>query len=359
MTSIAVDLLAVSLLAVCLWGVKPAAPFSRAIHEDYLSPASGKCTKGLLAVVVVFHHLAQATGGAVVFPIFAKLGYLAVSVFFFFSGYGLMKQYLTRENYGRQFLLRRLPPVLVPYLIATVLYWLLYKLVGTPWSWRDILQGLWKGRPIVVASWYILCILLFYIAFRVLMLLCGKHHGWMIVGGILYCGLYVLFCVKMKYGSWWYNTVPVLIFGMVWALQEQKINAFFRKRYWIAAPAAAILFVAVYGVKIFLNSRVHGRLVSVPMTWLTAVLFACCVVLLLMKVKVRGPVLDWLGEHSLEIYLSHYLFMTLFYSRCIVVENDFLYIALVIVCTLAFAWGFHRVNRRVLKAYSGVLKAVS
>lgn len=356
MTSIAVEAVAMGFVLLCLYRAEPARPFSSALHEDFLTPASGKALRGVLSMVVLLHHLSPKVGGILLFPVFSKLGYLTVSVFFFLSGYGLMKQYMGRPGYSRHFLLRRLPAVLFPYLLATALYWLLNRILGISLSLQNVINELRAGTPIVSASWYIICITLFYIGFRVLMLLCGKHYGWMLPGSLVWCGLYIRFCLRSGYSSWWYNTAPVLSLGIAWALREEAISRFFRKHYSKAAPAIFLIFSCVYGLKLYLNSRVWTDLVHIPLTWLAASLFTVCVLLVLMKLRLGNPLLQRLGGISLELYLCHYLFITLLRSELIFLANDFLYVCAVIFCSVAFAWVYHQINAAILSRYNKLLK---
>ena len=355
MTPIAIDLLVVVFAAICLYHVELTKPIMQAVHKDYLSVETGTYVRGLLSVVVLFHHLSMAARGWVLFTIFSKLGYLTVAVFFFLSGYGLMKQYVCKQGYARHFLLRRLPPVLIPYVIATVLYYFLYQFLGEPWSVRAVFKGFLSGTPIVTASWYIICILLFYVAFWLLMHLCGSHHKWMVCGAMLYCAAYVLFCKNRGYGSWWYNTAPVLVLGMFWALHEKKIDALFQKKYWTISVGTAALFVTVYAAKILLRRLMESNWLSLMMTWCVAALFACCVLMVLMKMRLRNPILQYLGERSLEIYLSHYLFIQLFRTDKLPRINDFFYVILVVVCTIVFSHLFHYINQKILKGYMAFL----
>lgn len=351
MTAVAVDILAVLFALVCLHGAKPAKPLLHTIHPDYLSTQEGKCLRGVLSVVIVLHHLAQKNMGLVLFPVFAKIGYLATSVFFFLSGYGLMTQYMHRENYSRCFLRRRFPAVFVPYLLAILLCWAVYPLLGTPWTFRDILQGFREGTPIVTGSWYIICILLFYIAFRLLMWLCGKRYLLMLPGGLVFCGVYIFFCRRMGYGSWWYNTVPILVMGMAWALFQEKIDGFFTRHSAVAVPGLFFVFLLTYGGKILLNPYIISDGLHIALTWITTALFDCCVLILLMQVRLDSPVLRLLGEVSMETYLCHYLCLMLLRSPVVYIQNDCLFILAVLVISVGMAWVFHRVNGAILRPY--------
>lgn len=204
----AVDLLILLLLAACLYPLQLTRPLGRGIRTDYLSVESGRSLRGALSLGILLHHLGQQKMGRILLPLFSKIGYLLVAVFFFLSGYGLMKQHMAKESYRRSFFARRLPAILLPYALATVLYGLLYAALGEPWSIRQILRGLVDGSPMVSASWYILAILFFYCAFGCLMWLFGRRFAWMIPGGAVFLAGYLLLCVKLDYGYWWYNTAP-------------------------------------------------------------------------------------------------------------------------------------------------------
>lgn len=343
------DLLVLLFLGVILSGLELTRPFGRTIREDYLSADSGRSLRGVLSVGILFHHLGQKRMGLVFLPLLSRMGYFLVSVFFFLSGYGLMKQHMTREDYRRRFFSRRLPAILVPYGVACVLYGLLYAAMGEPWTFRAFLQGLYNGTPMVSASWYILCITLFYIAFGCLMWLCGRHYGWMLAGGGVFLGAYVFFCVKMGYGSWWYNTAPVLLLGMAWALKQQWIDEKLRRSFPGIALGVLFLFALLYGGKLVLNSAVPSPLLHIPLTWCVCCLFVCAVNLLLTQVKLSSPLLAFLGDISLEIYLCQFLLLQLLRSSLCALENDFLYAACVLVGTITFAWVLHRVNRWLMR----------
>ena len=69
------------------------------VYMECLQKQNSNLIKGLMAVLVVAHHLYQYShviDTPIMSYIFASLGYLAVAVFFFYSGYGLMESYKNR-----------------------------------------------------------------------------------------------------------------------------------------------------------------------------------------------------------------------------------------------------------------------
>ena len=67
------------------------------LNQDYFNKQQTESLKGLMAVLILIHHIYQHVliGGD--YPLFdfimRSLGYYAVSIFLFISGYGLMLRY--------------------------------------------------------------------------------------------------------------------------------------------------------------------------------------------------------------------------------------------------------------------------
>lgn len=83
--------------------------------------------RGLLAVGIVLHHISQRVGQAVpdVWGLsqFEFLGAPIVAVFFFLSGYGLMKSLRVKgTSYLDGFLRKRMTKVLLPLLLCSLVY---------------------------------------------------------------------------------------------------------------------------------------------------------------------------------------------------------------------------------------------
>ena len=103
------NLLAASPLLLALWGCRPVRPLT-ALDRESLSLERCLPLRGLMALVVLIHHLAQNTDSGALLRVYLNVGALPVSVFFFLSGYGLMRGAMTRSAYGRGFILRHVPP---------------------------------------------------------------------------------------------------------------------------------------------------------------------------------------------------------------------------------------------------------
>lgn len=230
-----IDILVLVLFVVLIYNIKPVKSLS-SFNDNYLSLESCNMLRGFFAVTVVFHHLSQIFKTGIIFPLFRNFGTISVAVFFFFSGYGLMKKYITDENYKKGFLLRRLTVIVIPYIIITAIYWAYNIIIGNRYSLTDIFIAIWNGSPIAINSWYIINIIIFYTVYYFMMLICRKKYFAIIGLSSIYCVIWIIFCRRMGYIGVWYITTPVIVVGLIWALMEEYIIKSIKKYYRIIAP---------------------------------------------------------------------------------------------------------------------------
>lgn len=343
-----IDLFPLLLLALFLPGIKPLRKKGE-MNENYLSLQTGNVLKGLFAVVVVFHHLSQETTGGLLLPQFGYVGYLAVSVFFFLSGYGLQKSNMASVHYKDRFLQKRLPKILLPYLAMTLLYWLYIAVGGTVYSVASVLRAIGKGDPIVSYSWYVICICYFYVAFWLFMLICGKWPGLMVLCTGIWCAAYAIICKQLNYGSWWFNSSHLLVLGVFWAAFEPQILCFVKKHYSLLLPLAVLISLITFAAS-------AENMINLPLVMASAVAFVLSVLLLLLKIDLRSCIFSFLGKISLEIYLLHGFLMLILRSYIFYIENEFLWCVGVIVGSVLSAWIMHWFFSVIMKIPAAVRK---
>ena len=66
---------------------------------DVLSLNCSLKIRGALAILIVLHHLSLTIRYTILFKVFTLIGAPCVAIFFFYSGFGLMTNYVVRENY--------------------------------------------------------------------------------------------------------------------------------------------------------------------------------------------------------------------------------------------------------------------
>ena len=112
---------------------------------DYLSNKSTKSLKGLLALLIIFHHISQKVTTGENFSNFEYMGRYIVALFFFLSGYGLYFQYSNNVNYMKNFLRKRLVRIFIPFYVFIVIYVIYRATLGEVIN-MDFFLSFWKDH---------------------------------------------------------------------------------------------------------------------------------------------------------------------------------------------------------------------
>ena len=349
------DIFIVLFILTAFWGIKPIKSLKE-INSDYLSLKTCNSYKGFFAVIVIIHHISQRISGGPVIQNFTSIGYLAVSVFFFFSGYGLQKKNLSDSTYSHGFLIKRIPAILIPYAIMTFIYWLTYALLGDVWTISEMWTEFYKwGNPIVWFSWYVVSILVFYIAFYILMKAFKEHRLGMIMGGIVYYVLYVIACRKLTFGPWWYMTAFIPVIGIIFANYEKEILIIFKKTSFILMPLIWISFIVLSVNEWYIRSTLPKDWSEIIFSMVMSALFVLAVVLTSVRFKFGNKILNFLGNVSFELYMVQGLFMLALRNDYLYIENDTVWSLLVICCSIISAFALNNFFKIILSHYKKLI----
>ena len=366
----------IALILLLLLGAKVSK--IREWQEEPLGLESSKAVQGFAAVAIIIHHLAQELvedAGSLAF--FSELGVLFVGVFFFFSGYGLYTSLKTKENYLKGFLKKRLSTVLVPFYTCIVTFVIAACICGKKFTFLQLLGVLSGWSLINMHMWYIVEIVILYLAFFILYRLISSRFEatieigvfviGMIVGSLLLCHGDDFSCSYWFQGEWWYNSTFLFFLGIVVSRHAETLRRIARKGYVILLPVTAILTVLlglqtryalttwsywseVPGVDPAYGDKVRCLLIQLP--WI--IVFVCFLLLVMMKVKFGNPVLKFLGTISLELYLIHNLFLTgLRDGTMMKVTSNSMYIVLTILLAVALATVLSGFDKYVISLING------
>lgn len=327
------------LLLASIRFIKPVSGF----NDDYLSKENCNVLRGFLVFVPPITHLCNMGVGfnATV----TNYTTVIVSVFFFFTGYGLTKQHLLKDNYSQKYFLKRLPKVVIPYILATFIYVAVdFVFLGFLYPVSGIFNAIACGNPVVTASWYVLHVIAFYIWFWFMMKIARKNRLLLVILAVLYYVLTTLFCMKMGWGGHWWSTSFGLFVGVIWASFEKEINVFCKNHYWIAFAAALILLL----LNLFWHvnySLIYGSMLIT-------------LVVLMMKFNLKNPVLDFLGKISFEMYMVHGCFLIM--GRCdrLYLENDAAFVTFVLGGTIIAGFAMWWIDGILVKWFDKGCKAV-
>lgn len=354
------------------------------IHEDFLSLQNTKVLQGIAAVGIIFHHLSQHItnyGNIWKGPItiFSSMGILFTTIFFFCSGYGLMTSLKTKPDYLKTFMRKRLPAVLIPFLISNIIYFLF---VGVYFdrvdSVIDSLACLMGIRLINTNTWFLVEILILYLAFYFTHRFIKKPEkavmamsvvvGVMMVGSLLLCHDNSEKGGRWFMGEWWYNTTIFFLVGFYVAKYYDKITTFMKKHYKWLLPVSILVFLLTFGVeeKVLRSFGYYkeweghpgygAKLITLIAQMLTCAVWLLMVLLINMKVQFKNKILILLGKISLEIYIIHELFkLYLVYNY---EREDAVLFLWVLVCSIAAAIPLHMLHGLLIRLVSGTKKEI-
>ena len=279
-------------------------------NDEYLSLKQAKAIRGFCAIGIIIHHLAQRTAASWLksqyiihgLDFFVDIGYLFVAAFLFFSGYGLYKSYKQKENYFNNYFSRRILPIIIVYLVTSLIYYL-YKPVSSTYTWY-------------IAA-ILLCYVLFYIAFKYCKI--EFISIFIVIFGI---AIYSIICDFFMLGGWWYNTIGLFVVGLLFAKFEKYIIKFLKKTYipmLIIAVIALVVFryygryyeSAIYNVTKESTYDLYSFLI-ILYRFSAAFFFVLTMILVSLKFKLGNKVLFFYDYISLEFYLIQGLFVQTF-----------------------------------------------
>ena len=280
------------------------------------SGESATCLKGFFSLCVLWHHISQKSMrfyATNLGTIFQMMGYLSVAVFFFISGYGLMKSAAGGDTqYIDRFPKSRLLTFYADVSIFTVIYIIANLVMFGMVDRVLIVKTLTYGGTIISNGWYFQVALILYIVFYISFKITQNDDK-----ALFICTAMVLvFCVLnfgFKQSQTLYESVLAFPMGMLFVFNDNLSKKMTSVR--AVMPAAMFFIITVVG-----EYLMRGSPMGIICKMISALTFVICVLCFhsfVSRTKVKklmtDPMLKWLGNRSFEIYARYMLFKD--YSR--------------------------------------------
>lgn len=202
--------------------------------------------KFLLALLVVNGHLFMYYSGKPDIAQWVNLGAQCVSLFLFFSAYGLMCAYEKKgKDYLKGFFSRRIVKVLIPLVTAYAVSLPVYSVFKGQIDWYNVLTTITWGGPYLKFSWYVTEIVVLYVLFYLSAKLSKSESSLAWILSIAVCLLIVILFVT-KQPVWYINGLPCFLFGIWFQRYEKSIATFFSKTACMLIPVLLIAFFVEY-----------------------------------------------------------------------------------------------------------------
>ena len=353
------------LIALFIWGGKFAGFKKENFHEDSASLDSFMSLRGFAAIGVILHHISQEQAFQMAnhygtkpgeLSIFVNAGYLFVAIFFFCSGFGLIKSLETKPDYFNGFMKKRVVKTLViPYYVSILIYGILRFATGerfAPVQWVTHILGFtmmneYAWYPIIAAILYTAFYLIFkniknrkvcYTLMALVIVLLGMifcvngHFTWWAGPKNWWLGaspLHEKWWAQQKVfwisGEWWINSCPAFFIGMLFAQFEDQIRSWFKKFYWGKLLLVLVITVAAYMLSGFgqwkfgwwsefsgngpdIGKKIATYFCVIPYS----MVFPIMIFTIMLKYKVSNPISRFFGKLSLETYMMNLIAITAF-----------------------------------------------
>ncbi len=289
--------------------------------------------RGIAAIVVVLYHVAANVREVPVLNQFLWFGDIAVCLFFFLSGYGLLVSYNKKgDNYLHGFLKHRFAKLLPPFLIAAIGYEI-YQSFQPEHSTLGSIMAIAHGGTILPDSWFVLTIMVYYLLFFACARLFRKPHA--LVVALWFASVaYVALCYGLGWDQYWYKTVCAINVGFTYALFEDRVKAVIATHRNALLWASAAIALAI--VAFSLTS------VVLPVSFLIPLLVVAVVYAMGMC---RSRTLDFLGTISYEIYIMQCIWRHKLYITASIHWS--VYLILTLAVTILTAWLLHRLCKKI------------
>lgn len=276
-------------------------------NDDYLSLEITKSEKGISAILILIHHLSQRVELSGPFLILRYIGFILVAVFFFISGYGLSYGMRNKQNYLDDFFRKRLLPVLIPYWIVNtidIIFCFGKGIIFTPMQY--VLSYI--GADIITGTWFVTAILVLYFIFLVAFK--SKNSYTVLELGLIgYCAI----CSCLKLHTSYTASIVAFLLGVIWNKIDKKIITWIRKKYCLKLLIILGTFCILFLGRLFLVAKgLDNEIVQLILRNLISVLFILSLIAITQKVRFTGKILGWLGDVSYELYIIHYVLLTMF-----------------------------------------------
>lgn len=310
------------------------------------------CVKGIFAIMIVLFHLSQHISGGMLFRIVGDTGYLSVAVFFFISGYGLYTRVTqTRGGYCKGIISRRIPRVLLPWMIATLFYALYWFAEGGYEKIVQICNNRENGYLLITNSWFVIAIAVFYFVFYLAFNWYNGDFRKGIIRSLIGVCLFIVMAYMGGLGGWWVYSSLSFILGITWKEHEIRINHTIERKWLLFLFVWGCIFAVGYVIRFVNSNSAHSPVVYDIALLIASSAFVGMVFTVLKKASVNNRLWSFLGSISFEIYLLHELVYNILRNRNLgcYIGNDLLYVGSVILISTGCAYLFKAViTRRIV-----------
>jgi hypothetical protein len=286
---------------------------------DYMELDETNCIKGIFVWLIIFYHKTAYINKTkyLYMKITGNLGQKVVSMFFFYSSFGICEAikkkgviYAKTLKNKAIILFLKSQVIILIYLVANIV--ILKKKI----TFKKYLLSLIFRDSLGNSNWFAFTIIIFYL-YSYLSFIFAKNN---ILLGIIIINLFCFFHAKYVF-TYYYpkkiftiDTILCFVIGFYYSLIKAHLDKIIMKN--------DIFYFGILSITIFsfYKSSNFNNLFFIS---LKNALFAILVAFTSMKIKLKNDLLKFLNTHSYSIYLFQRLIMLITFEKKIFINSDF------------------------------------
>lgn len=253
-----------------------------------------------------------------------KMGQLMVTMFLFYSGYGIMESVKNKKDaYINAMPKHRILPTLIHFDIAVLIYMFLTIGLGMDtFNFKKMALSLIGWSSYGNSNWYIFCILiLYFIAYLSLKSFQGNRARLIAIlsGTILYTLVF-----QWSRPAYVYNTAFCFVLGTAYSMYKKEIELWIDNKELISFIYLLAIFIVAYHFKNIMWCY-----------YLSTISFVLLVVITTRKIKINNVVLRWVGKNLFPLYIFQRLPMIVLGRVDYMQNNPYIFFICSLIITVA------------------------
>ena len=271
---------------------------------EYLSNSQGAIIKGISSILLVIIHIRERLESIpLAYKILAAGGFLLVSLFFFYSGYGITKRIMNNKEYINIGLPRRICYLIALIVSSETVYYLFETLLfHKKVQFSDLILCLVGVNMLNSVCWTIVAM----IVIQIVMWFCfkiGVRRS--SLSAIIGCAVYMIISLMRRRAAWEIQSCAAFAFGSLCAEDENRVIDYLENRTRIIF-CATVLFMSFslpyFYEYLFSKDSYAIRIISGTISSIT---FLISFFFVLYRFSINNCIVRLLGRISTEVYIWH------------------------------------------------------
>ena len=301
-------------------------------NDKYLDKNYTNIIKGFFLLFVFVSHLTQYKlpfsnewYDTIGLKFNAKLGQLMVTMFLFYSGYGIMESIKRKGNeYVDNLPKKRILSTWLHFAIAVSIFAVIY-FYEHKFSMKKLVLSLVGWDSVGNSNWYIFCIIILYFITYLSAKAFQNNNKRLLISVFVGTLLYVVFMSFYK-DKYWYNTAFCYSFGVLHSIYREEIERFLEGKEFLLLIYFIVGFIITYNLR-------------KDILWyhINTVLFVIVILSLTRSLSMNNVLLEWMGKNLFPLYIFQRLPMILLNKIQYMHNNPYIFFIASFMITIIIA----------------------